>query len=111
MRIIKDLGLRGSAIDRFESRGFAIAPVSARAHVSIAILGPGGRIGRHPASVDQCMVVISGRASVFGDNGVGAQIEAGQAALWEASEEHETVTDGGLVAMIVEAKGLAEGLA
>jgi quercetin dioxygenase-like cupin family protein len=62
----------------------------------------GGEIGRHPATVDQLFVVVSGRGSVCGGEGVWQSIEAGQAALWAAGEIHTTRADEPLVAIVVE---------
>ena len=40
---------------------------------------------------------------VSGADGVTRSIGAGQAALWERGEEHESSTDRGMVVMILEA--------
>lgn len=76
----------------------------------IARLEREGMIGRHPAAVDQCLLVVSGRASVSSAEGSYVDIEPGQAAVWEAGEEHATLTESGLIAVIVESEGLVEGL-
>jgi len=69
----------------------------------------GGEIGRHPASVDQLFLVIAGRGSVCGGDGVWHPIEAGQAALWAAGEEHTTRADEPLVAIVVETPQVPAG--
>jgi len=110
MRIIDARTFQTRIVERFGSRGFAILPLAAGANVSIARLEREGMIGRHPAAVDQCLLVVSGRASVSGAEGSYVDIEPGQAAVWEAGEEHATLTDSGLIAVIVESEGLVEGL-
>jgi len=73
----------------------------------IARLEAGGCIGRHPAVVGQLLVLLSGAATVTGDDGQPVEIVPGQAALWAAGESHETRSRTGMVAAIVEADGLA----
>ena len=41
-----------------------------------------------------------------GSSGVDEPIEAGEAAFWQAGEEHETKTEAGLTALIIEGDGL-----
>lgn len=70
-------------------------------------LGPGGVIGRHPASVEQLLVVVEGSGWVTGGEGERTRIAAGEAAFWDAGEEHETTSDDGLTAIVIEGPGLA----
>ena len=92
--------------DRLE--GVTIAPLTPPADVRAAIfrLGPGGRIARHPATMPQILAVLEGAGHVSGPDGVFAPIASGEAVFWGAGEEHETVTDGGLTALVLEAYGL-----
>ena len=66
----------------------------------------GGRIARHPATLPQLLAVVEGSGSVSGGDGKRQPIRAGQAVVWEAGEEHETTTDAGLTAIIIEGEGL-----
>jgi GrpB-like predicted nucleotidyltransferase (UPF0157 family) len=70
--------------------------------VQIVHLGPGGLIGRHPATSRQLFAVVSGSGWVSGAGGLRRTIAAGQAALWEQDEEHEAGSDRGLMAVCVE---------
>jgi redox-sensitive bicupin YhaK (pirin superfamily) len=110
MRIVEVSAAQPRTIKTFGSRGFTIGTLCADAHVAAATLEPDGTIGRHPAVVDQCLLVIEGRASVSGADGSAVAIEAGQAALWIAGEDHETRTDDGVRVLIIEGKGLADRL-
>jgi len=69
-------------------------------------LPPGGRVGRHEGAVRQVWAVVAGSAWVRGGGGGARQVEAGQAALWEAGEEHESWSDDGCTAVVVEGAGL-----
>jgi quercetin dioxygenase-like cupin family protein len=69
-------------------------------------LAPNGRIGRHPATVPQILAVLEGSGRVGGSDGTFEPITAGEAVFWAAGEEHETVSDHGLTALILEADDL-----
>jgi len=64
-------------------------------------LPAGGRIGMHPAVGEQLFVVVAGEGEVrSGSEAV--HVSAGDAVRWAAGEEHETTTETGLVAIVVE---------
>jgi quercetin dioxygenase-like cupin family protein len=69
--------------------------------VSLAELEPGGRIGGHQAAGDQLFVVLlgSGWVSTATER---AELAAGEAALWEPGEWHESGTEDGMRVLIVE---------
>jgi quercetin dioxygenase-like cupin family protein len=88
-----------------------VTPLAAgeSAHVVCIRLGPGGVLPRHPAAADQLFVVVQGHGWASGGDGAEQEITAGTAVFWEAGEEHETRTDGGLTAIVVEAEQLGPG--
>ncbi|MCW2832524.1 MAG: hypothetical protein JWN68_477 [Nocardioides sp.] len=104
MRILALADLPHRPIEAHQSKGFSVGAfgICADAHLVAVTLGPRGVIGRHPAEGRQLLVVLSGEAQVSGHDGVVRTVSVGQAAVWEPGEAHETRTDGGLVAMIVE---------
>jgi len=93
---------------RFDSQAFTVTPlVTNAAFVAVLRLGPGGRIGRHPGTGRQVFCVVEGRGRVTGDDRVERPIRAGQAAVWEPGEEHETGTDVGMTAVVSEGPDVA----
>jgi quercetin dioxygenase-like cupin family protein len=108
VRLVRFGAERGRENDRVGSEAFRIAPLAAvtGARVVCVHLGPGGRIGRHPAVGPQLLAVVSGDATVSGADGVAETVGAGVAAVWEAGEEHETRTAAGLTAIVVEGERL-----
>lgn len=70
--------------------------------VRVAHFTSHGRLGRHPAPIWQTFAVIDGSGWVAGGDGEPRPIAAGQAAIWEPGEEHESGTRGAMVAVIVE---------
>jgi quercetin dioxygenase-like cupin family protein len=83
-------------------------PLAAGTPVQAAIfrLAPSGRIARHPATVPQILAVLEGAGRVSGADGQFQPIAAGEAVFWPAGEEHETETEDGLTALVLEADGL-----
>jgi quercetin dioxygenase-like cupin family protein len=73
--------------------------------VSIAELEPGGRIGGHHGASRQVFVVLAGSGWVRTETEQ-AELAAGEAALWEAGEWHESGTEGGMRVLIVEGEEL-----
>lgn len=65
-------------------------------------LGPNGVVGYHQATAPQLFMVVSGSGFVRGQENGEQPIEAGSAAFWEAGEWHETRTEHGLTAIVIE---------
>jgi quercetin dioxygenase-like cupin family protein len=89
-------------VDRFESIAARVRRLAPEAHVVVIQIGSGGRVGRHPAAARQLFVVVRGAGWVAGADGERQAIDAGDAVLWEPGEEHESGTDDGMTALVVE---------
>jgi quercetin dioxygenase-like cupin family protein len=110
MREVRLEAVRGlRPVDRYGSSGFEAAGLPPSAHVAVAALAAGGRIGVHPAPVDQLLMVVQGRATVTA-RGEALEIGPGQAVLWETGEEHSTDASEDVVALIIEAENLSDWL-
>ena len=104
MRLVRFDATRGRELDHHGSSGFRLTPLAtlAEGHVVCVHLAPGGRIGSHPAAGRQLLAVVSGEGTVRGADGAEQAIAAGVAAVWEPGEEHETRSDAGLTALVIE---------
>jgi quercetin dioxygenase-like cupin family protein len=105
MRLIRQLA-GDRSITQFGSREAAVRGVTREGHVVVVEISPGGVLGRHPATVAQLFVVVSGSGWVRGADGGRVEIAAGEAALWEAGEEHESGSGQGMTALVVESERL-----
>ena len=76
------------------------------AHVVRIRLEPCGVLGRHAARADQLFVVVEGAGVASGADGDAIPVAAGTAIYWPAGEEHETRSEGGLTAIVVESPRL-----
>lgn len=95
----------GAAVDRYGSVDLVInhlARLSGSGSIVVMHLGPGGKVGGHPASGYQVFMIAAGSGQVSGGDRQNQPIRAGQAALWQPGEWHETSTDLGLTAVVVE---------
>lgn len=104
MRVLSLGAVPRRPIDAHGSTGCSVGGVglTADAHLVVVTVRAGGTIGRHPAAGRQLLVVVSGDATVSGADGVPVSLGPGQAAVWEPGEAHETSSEGGLTAFVVE---------
>ena len=82
-----------------------IARLEGSAQVVCIRLEPGGRVGEHPATIPQLFLVVAGSGWVR----AGADrrdVAAGSGALWEPDELHESGTEDGMTAVVVEAESI-----
>jgi mannose-6-phosphate isomerase-like protein (cupin superfamily) len=99
----------GHSIDRFGSVGahhLGGVRFSGGGGWTFIALDAGGNLGRHPTMLMQLFVVVEGSGWVAGGDGERTPITSGQAALWEAGEEHESGTDGGMRVAVLEATAI-----
>lgn len=74
-----------------------------RGSVTFLRLGTRGHLGRHRTVLNQVYYVVEGSGWVAGANGEQVSIAAGQAAVWDPGEEHESGTDIGMTVVVLEA--------
>lgn len=116
MRVISLDAVPRRTVDAHGSSGFTLGALglTTDAHLVVVSLRAGGVIGRHPAAGRQVLVVVSGDALVSGSSGDPVSLGPGEAAVWEPNELHETRSETGLTALVVEGDleiGPAHGMA
>ena len=104
---MRRLDLHSAPVAAFGSRGVAACAVMRvddvdGAGVDVLAFGPGALLGRHPTRLWQLFTLVSGPGWVSGPDGVREPLAAGEAVLWEPGEEHESGTDHGMVAVVVQ---------
>ena len=112
MRLYRfDVGV-GRKIDRFGSVNFylaGIARLNSDAQVNCIHLGPEGKVGYHRAVTPQLILVVQGKGWVRGQVGEPVPVTAGHAAFWEKDEWHESGTQAGMMAIMIESEALDPG--
>ncbi|MEK7016892.1 cupin [Bacillus sp. FSL R9-9410] len=79
-------------------------------HIGAMHLQENGIIGYHEAVVSQLLLIVDGAGYVCGADKEKVKIEVGQAAFWEKGEFHETSTENGLMAIVIESDGLEDSM-
>ena len=79
-------------------------------HIGAMHLKENGIIGYHEAVVSQLLLIVDGEGYVCGANKEKVKVEAGQAVFWEKGEFHETSTEKGLMAIVMEAEDLERAI-
>jgi quercetin dioxygenase-like cupin family protein len=105
---VRRVSLPRWGIADFGSSGVSMtAPARVAADVSgfavdIATFEAAAVLGRHETRLWQLFALVSGEGWASGTDGVRMALAAGDAVLWEPGEMHETGTDTGMVAVIVQ---------
>lgn len=96
----------GHPITQFGSERVSISGIVRVARGGMQIgcmyLEPGGRVGTHQAATSQLFLVVRGEGWVRGPEQMRTPIRADQAAYWEPGEEHESGSESGMVALVIE---------
>ncbi len=69
-----------------------------------------GVIGYHQAIVPQLLLIVNGEGYVRNEIEDYYKIQAGDAVFWKKDEWHETKTDSGLTAIVIESEELNPSL-
>jgi len=67
---------------------------------------PGGVVGFHEATFPQLLMVVAGEGWVRGAEPERTPISPGQAAFWDTGEWHESGSETGMMAVVVESPAL-----
>jgi quercetin dioxygenase-like cupin family protein len=94
----------GHEIEAHGSIGFAVQALVRAPDVAVTVLhvAAGGEIGRHPAPVDQLLLITAGRGRVQGGDGEWREVTVGDAVLWKAGEQHVTRATEPITAVTIE---------
>ncbi|WP_078596446.1 cupin [Evansella clarkii] len=76
------------------------------AQISCLHLDSDGIIGLHKAVVPQLLLVVAGEGWVRSDEAPKVKVQTGDAVYWEKGEGHETFTNTGLTAIVIESENL-----
>lgn len=109
MQIFRFDSAVGRPLTAFGSAAVTLNPIvrcPTATQVGCMRLAAGGVIGYHPAGVPQLFLVVEGAGWVRGAEPTRTPIATGQAAFWDAGEWHESGTEEGMVAVVIEAESL-----
>ncbi|MGE7602517.1 cupin [Peribacillus sp. NPDC097675] len=98
----------GKRISKFNSNFIMsrVIQTDKAANIGCMHLEENGVVGYHQAVVPQLLVVIVGEGYVRNDKEEYFKVESGDAVFWEKDEWHETKSDKGLTAIVIESMEL-----
>ncbi|MCU5377369.1 cupin [Bacillus cereus] len=102
----------GKKISAFQSN-FIMSKIlnhQGNVHIGAMHLRENGIIGYHEAVVSQLLLIVDGEGYVCGADKEKVKVKAGQAVFWEKSEFHETSTEKGLMAIVIESEELEQSI-
>ena len=95
----------GKEIEQFGSVKAIISRVvhlNEKAVVNCVYIRPNGKIGYHQATSQQLFLLVEGQGWVRGEADEKHAVRGGQAVFWEDGEGHESGTETGMTAVIIE---------
>lgn len=102
----------GKKISAFQSN-FIMSKIlnhKGNVHIGAMHLRENGIIRYHEAVVSQLLLIVDGEGYVCGGDKENVKVEAGQAVFWEKGEFHETITEKGLLAIVIESEELEQAI-
>ncbi|PAV29677.1 cupin [Virgibacillus profundi] len=98
----------GKKITQFNSN-FVMSKIintDSAVHIGCMYLEANGIIGYHQAVVPQLLLILEGEGTVRGKNSKTEHVKKGDAVFWKKGEWHETVSEHGLTAIVIEGEEL-----
>lgn len=103
----------GHAVTQFGSDNVVMSGIQRVAdgafQVGCMYIGTQGVAGYHQATTPQLFLVVEGAGWVRGEGPERHTVSPGQAAFWEAGEWHESGSDFGMTAIVLEGERLDPG--
>jgi quercetin dioxygenase-like cupin family protein len=112
MRLFRFDASVGRPIDQFGSTQLMLSPIArttGQVQIVCMHIGPAGLVGFHQADPAQLFLVVAGEGWVRSETPEQVPIQAGQAAFWESGEWHESGSDTGMTAIVIEGQTLDPG--
>ncbi|WP_280771602.1 cupin [Salipaludibacillus daqingensis] len=98
----------GKEVTHFDSNFIMsqIVKTEKTAQIGCMHLEANGVIGFHKAVVSQLLLIVAGEGWVRSDDTSKTPVKTGEAIYWEKGEGHETTTNTGLTAIVIESEEL-----
>lgn len=90
---------------------FSIQPFvrsGGRYQAALITLGESGVVAYHQAAVPQLLIVLSGSGTVCSDDRRHLPVREGEGVFWDKGEWHETRSEKGMTALVIEGEDLTE---
>lgn len=101
--------MTGKPITKFNS-DFVLSRIiktNTHAHIGCMYLEKDGHVGYHQAGLPQLLLIVGGSGWVRGEGETKYLVNEGDIVFWESGEWHETTSDNGLTAIIIESEAIS----
>ncbi len=105
MKIFRYDSGTGREIKEYNSSSVFISPIlqiEQDAVIHLMSFDPQGIIGSHQARGPQVLLIIRGEGWVRSENSESISVTIGEAVIWDVGEWHESGSEGGMVALVIE---------
>ena len=112
MQLLRFDAAAGRALNVFDSQAVVLSRIGqmeGEVQIGCMHIGAGGIVGYHQATVRQLFLVVAGMGWVRGADETRQPIVAGQAAYWGPGEWHESGSQDGMTAIVIESATLDPG--
>jgi mannose-6-phosphate isomerase-like protein (cupin superfamily) len=109
MKILLNERSTAKEITAFNSRNLVMNRIiisNDEIHIGCMFIGAEGVVGYHQATTEQLFIIVEGEGWVKGEEGDEIFVTAGCAALWDAGEWHESKSENGMTAIVIEGPNL-----
>ncbi|ART77032.1 cupin [Sutcliffiella horikoshii] len=103
----------GFPIKQYDSQGAHFIKVCRNKQensIGFIQLDAGGVVGYHQATVQQLFIVVQGDGWVTGTDREKTPIKSGEGVMWEEGEWHESGSESGMLALVVESETIDTSL-
>jgi quercetin dioxygenase-like cupin family protein len=109
-RFEKEVGSPIKQFDSQEAHYIKVLRSKQENNVGFIQIDVGGVVGNHQATMQQLFIVVQGEGWVTGTDRERISIKSGEGVMWDKGEWHESGSENGLLALVVEAKTLDTSL-
>lgn len=105
-RFDKEIGFPIKRYDSLTAHFITVLRSKEETSVGFIHIEAGGVVGYHQASVQQLFIVVQGGGWVTGTNREKMVIESGEGVMWEEGEWHESGSESGMLALVIESESI-----
>ncbi|KPB03790.1 cupin domain-containing protein [Bacillus sp. CHD6a] len=109
-RFEKEVGFPIKQFDSKEAHYIKVWRSKQENNVGFIQIDAGGVVGYHQATVQQLFIVVQGEGWVTGTDREKISIKSGEGVMWEEGEWHESGSENGMLAIVIESESIDPSL-
>jgi quercetin dioxygenase-like cupin family protein len=109
-RFDKEIGFQIKRYDSQTAHFIKVLRSKQETSVGFIHIDAGGVVGYHQASVQQLFIIVQGEGWVTGTDREKMEIKSGEGVMWEGGEWHESGSESGMLALVIESESIDTSL-